>query len=747
MLRKVVLAGVSALAIQGCSQTMTDTAAASTDSAASADAFDMTEPHDVLLAEWEGPYGGLPPWDKTDPALFMPAIDEGIARLEADVDRIASEPNPPTFQNTIVAMEKAGEPLDRATTLFYTLTSSRNTPEIQELAKVISPKLSQTYDKINFNDALFERVAAVHAARNSSGLSPEEIRLVEDYYDGFVRRGANLDDEPQARLGEINTRLSELFTEFSNRVLADEGKAIPIGEAALEGLPDSLKSSFRTTAEENGMSGYAVANTRSSVDPFLTFSNDREAREKVWRAFVNRGDNGDANDTNALIAEIVKLRAERAELLGFDSHAHWRMADTMAKTPERAEALMMRVWPAALERVQKEVADMQALADKEGADIKIEPWDYRYYAEKVRKDRYALDQNEFKNYFELNKMIEASYYMANRLYGYEFQEVTGQFPTFHPDVRIFHVTRESDGSHVGYLYRDDFARQYKRSGAWQSTYRSQNQLNGEKTYPIVSNNNNFTEAAEGEPVLISLDDAETLFHEFGHALHALTNNVVYPSLGSTPRDFVEFPSQVHENWVLTPDVLDKYARHYRTGEPMPQELIDKLNEARTFNQGFATVEYLADAIIDMQLHKNPNPPVDFDPDRFEREALAELGMPDEIVLRHRLPHFSHLFSSDAYSAGYYSYLWSDVMASDAWAAFEEAGSPWDPETAAKFKNIILATGDAIARDEAYRQFRGRDPQVEALLTNRGFPTDSPVPAGNTLGGADLDTPGGDPGGR
>ncbi|MGB7405432.1 MAG: M3 family metallopeptidase, partial [Pacificimonas sp.] len=389
---------------------------------------------------------------------------------------------------------------------------------------------------------------------------------------------------------------------------------------------------------------------------------------------------------------------------------------------ERAMDLMMRVWTPAVARVEEEVADMQALADAEDANITIEPWDYRYYAEKVRKDRYALDQNEFKNYFEVNNMIEASYYMADRLYGYAFEEVTGQHPTFHEDVRVFHVTNKSDGSHVGYLYRDDFARQYKRSGAWMSSYRVYENYDGETQYPIVSNNNNFSEGAEGEPSLISLDDAETLFHEFGHALHYLSNQVNYPTLAGTPRDFVEFPSQVHENWVLTPEVLDQYARHYETGEAMPQELIDKLNAARTFNQGFATVEYLADAIVDMQLHQNPNPPADFDADAFEREALEELGMPEEIVLRHRLPHFSHLFSSDAYSAGYYSYLWSDVMASDAWAAFEETGDPWDPETAAKFQSIILATGDAIDRAEAYRQFRGRDPQVEALLENRGFPT-------------------------
>ncbi|WP_224199674.1 MULTISPECIES: M3 family metallopeptidase [Pacificimonas] len=684
--------------------------------------YETTEPHDVLLAEWDGPHGGMPPWDEVEPTLFPAAFDEGIARLEVEIDRIATNSEAPTFENTLVAMEKAGEPLSRVSTLFYTMTSNRNLPEYQELAGEISPKLSQVFDRINFNDALFARVKAVYDARNSSGLDADQIRLTEKVYDQFVRRGAALNDADQQRVGEINTRLSGLFTEFSNRVLADEGKVIPVDAAAVESLPEALQAAFKSAASEAGMNGYAVANTRSAVDPFLTFSDDREARERVWRAFVNRGDNADENDTNDLIAEIVKLRAERAHLLGFESHAHYRMADTMAQTPEQAMELMMRVWEPAVDRVKEEVADMQALADREGMDITIEPWDYRYYAEKVRQDKYALDQNEFKNYFELNNMIDASYYMAKRLYGYEFEEVTGQFPTFHPDVRVFHATRASDGGHVGYLYRDDFARQYKRSGAWMSTYRDQNQLGGEKTYPIVSNNNNFTKGADGEPVLISLDDAETLFHEFGHALHGLSDNVRYPTLGGTPRDFVEFPSQVHENWVLTPEVLDQYARHYETGEPMPQELIDKLNAARTFNQGFATVEYLADAIVDMQLHMNPNPPADFDPDAYERRALEELGMPDEIVLRHRLPHFSHLFSSDAYSAGYYSYLWSDVMASDAWAAFEEAGDPWDPVTATKFRDIILATGDAIPRAEAYREFRGRDPEVEALLENRGFPT-------------------------
>ncbi|MEE4349993.1 MAG: M3 family metallopeptidase [Pacificimonas sp.] len=726
--RNALLLGVGALALAACAQTTTTTATDESSDMMTAEvdtavpAVDMTTPHAVLLAEWDGPYGGMPPWDEVSPELVPGAIDEGIMILEAEIDAIANNPAPPTFENTLVAMEESGQALGRATNLFYTMVSSRNLPAYQELAAEISPKLSQVYDRINFNDALFARVKEVYDQRESLGLDQEAMRLVEQTYDGFVRRGAALGDAEQARVGEINSRMSALFTEFSNRVLADEGKLIAVDEEAVAGLPDALKAAFRSAAEEDGMDGYAVANTRSAVDPFLTFSDDRDAREEVWRAFVNRGDNADENDTNDLIAEIVQLRAERARLLGFESHAHYRMADTMAKDPERAMDLMMRVWTPAVARVEEEVADMQALADREGADITIEPWDYRYYAEKVRKDRYALDQNEFKNYFELNNMIEASYYMADRLYGYAFEEVTGQYPTFHEDVRVYHVTNKNDGSHVGYLYRDDFAREYKRSGAWMSTYRAPDNLNGERSHPIVSNNNNFTEGAEGEPVLISLDDAETLFHEFGHALHFLSMQNTYPSLSNTPRDFVEFPSQVHENWVLTPEVLDRYARHYQTGEPMPQELIDKLNAARTFNQGFATVEYLADAIVDMQLHMDPNPPADFDPDRYERVALERLGMPDEIVLRHRLPHFSHLFSSDAYSAGYYSYLWSDVMASDAWAAFEEAGDPWDPETSKKFVDIILATGDAIPRDEAYRQFRGRDPRVEALLENRGFPT-------------------------
>jgi len=671
-----------------------------------------------LLAEWTGPYGGVPPWDRVDNARFLPAIERAAQQFLAEVDQIAANAEPATFQNTVEALERSGRPLERVSTMFFVMTGNMNTPEIQELTAVIQPKLSQVFDKVNFNAKLFARVQAIHTGRSQLGLNPEQLALVEKTYNDFVRRGANLDAGKQARMGAINERLATLFTEFGNRVQADEDTWVVLGEQDLAGLPESLIQSYGAAAKERKLEGWIVVNTRSAVDPFLTFSDAREVRERVWRAFVSRGDNGGKNDTHALIGEIVALRAERARLLGFQSHAHWRMSDTMAKEPARAEVLMMRVWPAAVARVKREVADMQKVARKLGQKITIEPWDYRYYMEKVRKQRYELDQSEFKNYFELGNVIAASYAMAERLYGYAFEEITGQVPVFHPDVRVFRVTNKADGSPVGLLYRDDFARQYKRSGAWQATYRSQHKLDGQVD-AIVSNNNNFTKAGPGEPVLISLDDAETLFHEFGHALHALTNDTTYPSLGETPRDFVEFPSQVHENWVLTRDLLDTYARHYQTGAKMPQSLIDKMRAASTFNQGFATVEYLSAAIVDMKLHTDPTGQID--PKQFEAKVLAELGMPKEIVMRHRLPQFLHLFSSDAYSAGYYSYLWSDVMAADAWEAFEETKNPWDPATAKKFKEIILATGNAIDRAEAYRQFRGRDPKVEALLRNRGFP--------------------------
>ena len=524
----------------------------------------------------------------------------------------------------------------------------------------------------------------------------------------------------KAQLSKINQDMSVLFAEFRQKVLADENTWIVLDkEADLAGLPGPLIESARAAAVERKLPDkWLVVNTRSSVDPFLTFSSRRDLRERVWKAFKSRGDNGDEQDTKATIARIVKLRADRARLLGFPSHAHWRMADTMAKEPVAAQALMMRVWPAAVARVREEVADMKAIAARENGPAAIEPWDYLFYGEKVRKERYDLDESELKPYFALNNMIAAALWSAEWRFDLVFTEITGKVPVFHPDVQVWEVTDAANDAHRGLFYFDSYARSGKRSGAWASTYRGQERLNGTIT-PISSNNNNFVKGAPGEPTLISLDDAETLFHEFGHALHALLQDIRYPGLATTPRDFVEFPSQVNEHWVLTRAVLDRFAKHYKTGGPMPQSLVDKVERSRKFNQGYATVEYLAAAILDMDLHTRPDGA--FDPASFEREALARIGMPREIALRHRLPQFDHLFGSDSYSAGYYSYLWSDVMAADAWQEFLDAGGPWDEGVARRFRAVILAEANSTDRADAYRRFRGRDPDVKALFEKRGFP--------------------------
>jgi len=672
-----------------------------------------------LLKPWDGPYGGVPPWQAVSPELFPEAFEIALAERRRDYAQIAQDPAAPTFENTFVPMQMAGERLSRVLTLFGVMTSNMNTPAYQALDSEWSPRLAAARDEITFDPALFARIEAIYSARDSSGLSEEQKRLVTRTYESFVRDGAKLDAAEKEQLSQINQQLATSFAEFSQKLLADEGTAILVAEEAeLAGLPESVKSVAKAAAQERGEQGWAIVNTRSAVDPVLSFASDRGLRERVWRAFVNRGDNGDANDTNATIARIVKLRADRARLLGFDNHAEWRMQDTMAKDPAAAMDLMMRVWPAARARVAEEVRDMQAIADAEGASIAIEPWDYRFYQEKVRKDRFDLDQAELKPYFELDNMIQASLWSANRLYGLNFEEITGTVPVFEPNMRVWHVTDRA-GEEVGLFYRDDFARAGKRSGAWANTYRSQRNLPPARNV-LSSNNNNFAKGAPGEPVLISLDDAETLFHEFGHAIHAMLQDITYSGLAGTPRDFVEFPSQVNEHWLLTREVLDKFARHYQTGEPMPQALLDKVKAAETFNQGFATAEYLSSAIVDMKLHTLPDGIVD--PDAFEKAALAEIGMPDELVMRHRLPQFGHLFSSDSYSAGYYSYLWSEVMDADTWAAFEDAGSAYDPATAERFATVLLSTGNETDRAEAYRAFRGRDPDVNALLEQRGFPT-------------------------
>lgn len=678
-----------------------------------------------LLADWAGPYSGVPPFDRVQPAMFPEAFTAGIAQRRQEVAAIVNQRSAPTFENTVEALERSGKLLDRVFAVWGVMTGNMTTPEYQALQREWGPRLSAASDEITLNPQLFHRVKTVYDNRTRANLSAEQQRVVTRLYESMVRRGANLNAEQKQQLSAYNQQLATLFASFSEKVLADESTFIAVSEADLAGVPADVKAAAAAASREKNLPAgqFAIINTRSAVDPVLTFADNRALRERVYNAFINRGDNGNANDTNQVIAEITRVRAERARLLGYPTHAHWRMQDTMAGTPERANDLMNRVWPAAVARVREEVAEQQQIANRGGGNITIEPWDYRYYMEKIRNERFNLSQDELKPYFELNNMTQGMFYMAQQLYGLTFREITGTVPTWHPDIKVYEVSR--NGAVVGAFYTDNFARSGKRSGAWATTYRSRSGLLGDNLV-LGSNNNNFAKPEAGQPALLSLDDAETLFHEFGHAIHYFLSDVRYPSLGGTPRDFVEYPSQVHENWLLTPEILSRFAKHYRTGEPMPQALIDRIQESSTFNQGFATVEYLSSALVDMEMHNRPTGVAD--PDAFERETLTRLGMPRELVMRHRLPQFNHLFSSDAYSAGYYSYLWSETMDADTWAAFEETGNVWDPATARRFADILLSTGNVTERAEAYRQFRGRDPDVDALLRKRGFPTGSqPAP--------------------
>ncbi|MFD1766188.1 M3 family metallopeptidase [Sphingorhabdus buctiana] len=671
-----------------------------------------------ILDPWTGPYDGVPPWDKVKPADFPAAFDAAMKQTKAEFEAILTNPAPVTFDNTIKASELSGESVNRLFAIWGVHSSNLSNPEIRKIQAEWEPKISAFFNELQLDARWFQRVQYLHQKRENLGLDKAQMRLLERTYDGLVRNGALLNADQKAKLIGIETEISKKFSEFQNKVLADEETYILLTDPAdVAGLPESFVASLKAAAESKGKQGWAVANTRSAIQPFLENSPRRDLREKVWRAFVMRGDNGDANDTNATIAEILKLRQQRAELLGFKTHAHYRMADTMAKDPEKAMDLMMKVWPAAVARVKEEVADMQAIADKEKAGITIEPWDYRYYAEKVRKAKYDLDQNELKPYFQLDNMVSAMFDAAGRLYGMSFTENTGTVPVFEPEVRTFEVKR--DGKVIGLFYLDNFARPGKRSGAWMTTYRSQNRLTGDNDIVLASNNNNFVKGAGGKPTLISIDDASTLFHEFGHAIHYLNYDITWPGLGNTPRDFVEFPSQVNENWLLTPYILNTYAKHAETGEPIPAALVEKIKASDTFNQGFATVEYLSSAILDMMLHNRSEPVTD--PRAFEKEALAKIGMPKEMVMRHRLPQFNHLFADDGYSAGYYSYLWSETMDADTWAAFTEKGDVWDKETAERFRSMLLSTGNESDRIEAYRAFRGRDPDVKYIMKKRGFP--------------------------
>ena len=682
----------------------------------------------VLLAPWAGPYGGVPPWHRVRADDFVEAFETAIDLAATDIEAIANNPERATFENTIVAMETAGRTLDRLESIFGVHARNLNVGPMPDIQKAVMPKLAGHSDSITQNPKLFARIESVFNSDEMKQLSVAQQRLVDDRYRTFVRRGARLDSDDKKTLSDINQRLAKLFADFSQNVLDDEQQYVTWieDEKDLEGLPANSISAMANAAKEKGREGqWAVTNTRSSMDPFLTYASNRKLREQVWRTYYNRGDNGDEHDNNKIISEILKLRATRAKLLGYETHAHWRLEPTMAKTPEATMELMMSVWPKAVARVREEVADMQKIADAEGNGITIEPWDYRYYAEKVRKAKYDLDFDEVRPYLQLEKLVEGMMWCSTQLYGLNYERI-GDVPVFHPDVRVWRVTRgdanQKGEQEVGLFYLDPYAREGKRSGAWMTGYRSQERV-GDEITPLISNNSNFIKPAEGEAVLISWDDALTLFHEFGHALHGLLSNVTYPSQSGTSvaRDYVEFPSQVNEHWLSTPEVLGKFCVHAETGEPMPQTLVDKIKKAETFNQGFGTVEFLASALIDMKIHLAGG--ADIDPDKFERETLAELGMPREIVMRHRTPHFAHIFSGDSYSAGYYSYLWADALTADAAEAFEEVGSFFQMDVANRLHDKVLSVGDTIDPAEGFRAFRGRDVDTKALLRKRGFPVD------------------------
>jgi peptidyl-dipeptidase Dcp len=674
-----------------------------------------------LLDEWRGPHGGVPLFDQVRVADIKPALLTAMDLGRAEYAAIAASSEAPNFENTVAVYENSGRAFDRVETVYDIYTSTMNDAEMKKIEAEVEPVIAAYRDEIIQNEGLFKRIKAVYDARTTSNLTPEQQRVTDVIYTRFVRRGAALDAAGKARAKEINQRLAALYTTFSQNVLSDEENYTLVleSEADLAGLSESQRAGAAAAAKEKNLAGkWVITNTRSSMDPFLTFSTRRDLREKGWRMWTMRGDNGDAHDNKATMREILMLRAERAKLLGYPTHAHWVTADNMAKTPEAAMNLMMKVWKAAAARAREEVADMQKIADQEGAKIKIEPWDYRFYAEKVRKAKYDLDQNEVKAYLKLESVRDGMFWAAGQLFGYEFKPVTG-VPLYQPDTSVYEVTR--DGEHVSLWYFDPYARTGKRSGAWMNAYRSQERFKEDIT-PIVSNNSNFVKADAGLPVLISWDDADTMFHEFGHAVHGLSSNVNYPTLAGTKvkRDFVEFPSQIYEHWLPTQEVLNKFLLHYETGKPMPAELVAKIEKAKNFNQGFATVEYLAAAIYDMKIHLAASPDKAIDPEKFERDTMKEIGCPKEIVMRHRPTQFGHIFSGDGYSAGYYNYIWADTLTADAWEAFDEAGNPWDKATAKRLMDTILSVGNTVPADVAFRNFRGRDVNTDALMRDRGF---------------------------
>ncbi len=673
-----------------------------------------------LLAPWTGPHDGAPAFDAVRVSDFEPALMAAMAENRVEIATIADRPEPPTFANTIAALEASGRTLNRVGALYGVWASTLNDKAMQAVEQTMSPIFAAFDDELIQNEALFRKIETVHDARENSGLTAEQQRLTEVIHRRFVRQGAALGAADKTRMATINQRLATLCTTFSQNVLADEEGAWLTLETPedIAGLPETLVAGAAVEAGAKGLAGkWVITNSRSSMEPFLIYSARRDLREKGWRLWLNRGNNGGAHDNNAIIAEILGLRAEKARLLGQPSFAHWVTDDQMAKTPDAAMDLMMKVWAPAKARVAEQVAELAPLVAAEAPGARLEPWDYRYYAEKLRKAKYDLDETEVKPYLQLEKIREGMFWAAGRLYGLRFVEVH-DLTVAHPDVRVFEVHRED--RQIGLWYFDPYARPGKSSGAWMSEYRTQETFDGEVT-PIVSNNANFVKAPPGEVVLIGWDDAVTLFHEFGHALHGLISHVRYPTLAGTnvARDFVELPSQLHERWLPTSELLSRFALHHQTGAPMPDDLVAKIKRAHAFSKGFDTVEYLASAIIDMKAHLATEA---IDPKAFESAVLTELGMPSEVVMRHRMPHFGHIFSGEGYAAGYYDYLWADTLTADAAEAFAEAtGGFYDETMAKRLRDEIMSVGNTIDAAEAFRRFRGRDVSIDALMRDRGFP--------------------------
>lgn len=678
-----------------------------------------------LLKAWVTPFA-TPPFDEVKPEHFLPAFEQAFADHSAEIAAITNDPAAADFANTVTALERSGKLLSKVASVFYDLVSAHSNPAILEIDKEVSLRMARHWNPIMMNAVLFGRIAHLHENRANLGLTPEQLRLLERTYTRFHRSGAGLSEEAKTRMAEINERLAQLGTSFSHHLLGDEQEwFMELGEADRQGLPESFVASAEAVADERGMPGKAIVTlSRSSVEQFLKSSARRDLREKVYKAFTARGDNGNSNDNNATIVEVLKLREESANLLGYPTFAAYRLEDSMAKTPEAVRGLLERVWKPARARALADRDDMQALITEEGGNFKLASWDWRFYAEKLRLRRANFDDAAIKPYLALDHMIAAAFDCATRLFGITFAE-RKDVPVWHPDVRVWEV-RGKDGKHKALFYGDYFARTSKRSGAWMTSLRDQQKLDGEVA-PLILNICNFSKGAGGEPSLLSPDDARTLFHEFGHALHGMLSNVTYPSLSGTSvfTDFVELPSQLYEHWQERPEVLQQFARHYQTGEPLPDDLLQRFLAARKFNQGFATVEFVSSALVDLEFHTQPASAAQ-DVRAFEKKELEKIGMPEEISLRHRPTQFGHIFTGDHYAAGYYSYMWSEVMDADAFGAFEEAGNIFDPEVAKRLHDDIYSSGGSVDPEVAYEAFRGRPPEPDALLRRRGLLDDAKV---------------------